>query len=252
MNIKVLTKRLINEPASIVEVILRKPSIAKFIPDKLAIKIFYYLRFRRFPNLERPTTFNEKLLWLTLNDRKPIYTSMVDKYEAKLYIKDLLVQHGYSDNIIVPTYGVYNTFSEIDFSSLPSKFVMKTTHDSGSVILVKDKSKLDLVNARRVLNISLKNNYFWFSREWPYRNVRPRIIIEKYIDNGDSTPPDYKVHCFNGLPLFVGVVNNRFSDLTWTYYNVDRSPMDLKTWAGGKPGIHILPEQLTDKWDKML
>ncbi len=65
-------------------------------------------------------------------------------------------------------------------------------------------------------------------------------------------PPDYKVHCFNGLPLFVGVVNNRFSDLTWTYYNVDRSPMDLKTWAGGKPGIHILPDQLTDKWDKML
>lgn len=229
MNIPYLIKELFFHPTRIIEATLRKRQIAKFIGDKTALNIFYCLRFHRFPNLKSPLTFNEKMLWLTLHDRRPIYNKMVDKYEAKSYIAEILQKNGKETEVIVPNIGIYTTFDEIDFATLPDKFVIKTTHDSGSVIIVKDKAKLNLKNASRIISKSLANNYYWFSREWVYKDVKPRIIIEKLLEPSDSEDlRDYKFFCFNGEPHYVKVDFDRFKDHHANYYDIS---WNLQRWG---------------------
>lgn len=165
------------------------------LDDKKVIEYEYKNIFNRGTNLNKPQTFNEKLNWIKLNDRKKIYTKMVDKYEAKIFAKEII-----GDKYIVPTIGVYNNFDEIDFSKLPNQFVMKCTHDSGGVIVVKDKKKLNLKWAKKKINKNLNTNFFYIAREWPYKDVKPRIIIEKYL--GDNLT-DYRLYCFNGEPKYI-------------------------------------------------
>ena len=145
-------------------------------------------------DLEHPQTFNEKLQWLKIHDRKDIYTTMVDKYEAKKYVSAKI-----GDKHIIPTLGVWDHFDDIDFSKLPKSFVLKCTHDSGSVVLVKDKDDWDKESAKRKLEHGLSRNYYWSGREWPYKNVKPRIIAEQFMMDGDGAElTDYKIMCFNG------------------------------------------------------
>ena len=141
------------------------------------------------PNLRNPKTFNEKLQWLKIYDRKSEYTVMVDKYAAKQYVADRI-----GEQYIIPTLGVWENFDDIDFESLPNQFVLKCTHDSGGLVVYKDKSKLDKAAAKEKIEKSLKRNYYWSGREWPYKNVPPRIIAEKYMtDNCYSDDfTDYK------------------------------------------------------------
>ena len=168
----------------------------KNMNDKEYLSWLYRARMGRLPDLNHPKSFNEKLQWLKLNDRKPEYTEMVDKYLAKKYVEKRI-----GEKYIIPTLGVWDKFDQIEFEKLPDQFVLKTTHDSGGVVICKDKANFDKAAAKRKLEKSLKRNYYWAEREWPYKNVKPRIIAENYLSflNG-SDLVEYKVFCFNGKP----------------------------------------------------
>lgn len=162
--------------------------------DEKYLKFMYWCFTNEHIDLKNPKTFNEKLQWLKLHDRKPEYTKMVDKYEAKKYVSEKI-----GEEYIIPTLGVYDSFDEIDFDSLPNQFVIKCTHDSGGLVIVKDKASFDIEKARRKIEKSLKQRYYYFSREWSYKDVVPRIIVEKFMDsNTDEGLVDYKFYCFNG------------------------------------------------------
>lgn len=169
------------------------------LPDRLFIRLEYFRNLGYFPNLKHPKTFNEKLQWLKLYDRKPEYTGMVDKYEAKRYVAERIGRE-----YIIPTLGVWDSFDQIDFDSLPNQFVLKCTHDSGGLVICRDKTKLDVESARKKITNSLKRNYFWQSREWAYKDVKPRIIAEQYLEDAENKQLlDYKFYCFNGKPEFL-------------------------------------------------
>ena len=199
--------------------------------DEIYLKIYYNYKLGKKLNLDNPRTFDEKLQWLKLYDRNPKYTKMVDKFEVKKYISSLI-----GEEYIIPTIAVYNNFDEINFDELPNKFVMKCTHDSGGNVICQDKSKLNMKAVRKKINKSLKKNYFYIGREWPYKDVKPRIIIEKYMENRSTNGlNDYKVHCFNGKPEFTLVCSDRyFKEITkYTYFDNNWKVMELT--EGGHP-----------------
>lgn len=180
----------------------------KWIPDKLYLNICYKAAFGKKLNLENPETFNEKLQWLKLYNRKEIYTSMVDKYEVKKYVADII-----GEKYIIPTYGVWENFDDINFSKLPDKFVLKCTHDSGGIVICKDKKSFDLKKARSKINKSMKRRFFYVGREWPYKNVKPRIIAEKYMETQESDDlQDYKLMCFGGKVYYTLVCQDRYAN----------------------------------------
>ncbi len=171
------------------------------LPDSIYIRLKYYAVFGRLPNLHNPKRFSEKLQWLKLHDRKELYTKLSDKYEAKKIVgKKIGKEH------IIPTIGVYDNFDKIDINKLPNKFVMKCTHDSGGVIVCKDKKKLNWEDAKQLINNNLKSNFYIVSREWPYKNIKPRIIIEEYIGS-DLT--DYRFYCFHGKVEYIYEYTNK-------------------------------------------
>ncbi len=217
-----LTK-YIREPW-LIPIALQSKGLGYLIPDTLYLQCAYYNTFGKKLNLKNPKTFNEKLQWLKLYDRKPIYTTMVDKYAAKKYVADII-----GEEYIIPTLGVWDRFEDIDFTSLPNQFVLKCTHDSGGLVICKDKSMLNIEDARRKINDSLKRDYYLNGREWPYKNVPRRIIAEKYMSKSDgSIPEDYKVLNFNGNPGIIQVDLDRFINHkkklflpNWTELNFD-------------------------------
>ena len=157
---------------------LRYHHLLDWMPDEQYLKLMYWAILHRKLDLKNPKTFNEKLQWLKLHDRKTEYTVMVDKYEAKRYVAERI-----GEQYIIPTLGIWEHFDEINFESLPNQFVLKCTHDSGGLVVCKDKSKLNKSTAREKIERSLKCNYYLSSREWPYKNVPPRIIAEKYMSD---------------------------------------------------------------------
>lgn len=170
-----------------------------FLKKKFKIHMGYEL------DLNTPKTYNEKLQWLKIYDRNPKYTNLVDKYEVKNLIASLI-----GEEYIIPTLGVWNTFDEIDFNILPNQFVLKCTHDSGGIVICHDKSQFDFKKAKKKLTKSLRKNYFYQHREWPYKNVKPRIIAEKYInDSITGELRDYKFFAFNGKVKAMFIVTNR-------------------------------------------
>ena len=196
------------------------------IPDSFFVSLKYRKAFGKWPDLKNPQTFNEKLTWLKLYDHNPIYTQMVDKYEAKEYVAKII-----GKEYVIPTFGIWERAEDIDFNSLPEKFVLKATHDSGRVIICKDKSKLDKANAILEMNKSLKRNFYAVTREWPYKNVKPRIIAEQLLESSDSEMiADYKVHNFNGNAEIILVCRDRFgkSGLTEDFFDSDWNHLDLQ------------------------
>lgn len=189
-----------------IKVIIRlvPQKILNKIPDAIFLKIRYYAGVGKKLNLENPQTFNEKLQWLKLYDRKPEYTVMVDKHAVKKYVADQI-----GDEYVIPTLGVWNSFDEIDFDSLPDQFVLKCTHDSGGLVICRDKKTLDIDSAKKKIEKSLKQNFFYRCREWPYKNVPPRIMAEQYMQDGDSRNlPVYKILNFSGEPRIIQVIQN--------------------------------------------
>ena len=189
--------------------------IAPVLPDKLFLQIAYLLYLGKFLNLKNPKTYNEKLQWLKLYNRNPEYTKMVDKYEAKKYVSSII-----GEEHIIPTLGIYDTVDEIPWDSLPNQFVLKCSHDSGGLVICQDKSKLDIKAAKRKLKKSLSKNYYSTSKEWPYKNVKRRLIIEKYmVDESGYELKDYKFFCFNGKVKCLKVDFNRAIDHHANYYD---------------------------------
>ena len=183
--------------------------------DAFYLKIIYYQTFNKKLDLSNPKTFNEKLQWLKLYDRNPEYTKMVDKYEVKKYVAEKI-----GEEYIIPSIGIYNSFDEINFNELPDQFVIKCTHDSGGIVICKDKSNFSIEEARKKINKCMKNNYYRSWREWPYKNVKPRIIIEKYMED-DKTKElrDYKFFCFNGKVKCYKIDLDRFVEHRANYYD---------------------------------
>lgn len=197
--------------------------VFKYLPDKLAFGIQFQNVFHRKIDWKNPQTFNEKLQWLKLYDRKPVYTTMVDKYEAKKYVAGLI-----GEDYIIPTLGVWERFEDIDFDSLPNQFVLKCTHDSGSVLICKNKSELNIAAARARFNAALKRNIYYVGREWPYKDVKPRIIAEKYMeDSSTSELRDYKFFCFNGVAKCYKVDFDRFVGHKANYFTADGELMKI-------------------------
>ena len=164
------------------------------IPTKPWISFSFKLYTGERMDWKNPKTFNQKLQWLKLYNRRPEYTTMVDKYEAKKYVAGII-----GEECIIPTLGVWDRFEDIDFDTLPEQFVLKCTHDSGGLIIVRDKSKLDKKAARKMFRMALGRNHYSVNREWPYKNVKPRIIAEKYmVDESGYDLKDYKFFCFDG------------------------------------------------------
>ena len=182
-----------------------KHRLAQLLPDKIYLQIYYRRIFGRKLNLKEPKTFNEKIQWLKLYDRNPTYSKMVDKYEAKNYVENKI-----GKEYIIPTLGGWEEFDKINFSELPNQFVLKTTHDSGGVVIVKDKDKMNLVKTKKIIEDSLNNNYYLQGREWPYKNVKHRIIAEKYmVDESGYELKDYKFFCFNGIAKVMFIASDR-------------------------------------------
>ena len=178
------------------------------IPDKPYIHMQYYLHMKRKLNLKQPKTFNEKIQWLKIYDRKPLYTSIVDKYNVRNFVEQKI-----GKDYLIPLLGVWENANEIDFKILPKTFVLKCTHDSGSVIICRNKDKMDFSEVKRRMNRALSQNVFFNGREWAYRNVQPRIIAEVFLsDEFESEPIDYKLFCFNGKVELIQVDTGRFVD----------------------------------------
>lgn len=184
---------------------LSKIGFFNSMPDKKYIEKKWDTMFSEKLNLNNPKTFNEKLQWLKLYDRNPLYTTLVDKYEVKKYIADKI-----GKEYVVPAYGVWDKFDDIDFDSLPDQFVLKCTHDSGGLVICKDKSAFDRISAREKIQKSLKTNYYYSGREWPYKNVKPRVLAEKYMEEADiGDIHDYKFYCFDGEVKALYIVSER-------------------------------------------
>ena len=183
------------------------------------LKYYFNIKTGKQLDLESPTTFNEKLQWLKLNDKNPRYTELVDKYAFKQHV---IEQFG--KEYVIPLLGKWDCYDDIDFDSLPEKFVLKCTHDSASIVVVEDKDNLNHRRLKRRFDQCLSFNYYWLSREWPYSNVKRHIIAEEYVSDNGRELKDYKFFCFNGQVKLIQVDFDRFInhkrniyDIEWNY-----------------------------------
>lgn len=214
--------------------------VIKLIPTRMFLKMKFRMKMRKKLDLKHPKTFNEKLQWMKLYDKKNEYINMVDKYEVKKYVSNLI-----GKKYIIPTLGIYEKFDDIDFEKLPNQFVIKCTHDSGGLVICRDKLELDMKIARKKINDRLKQNYFYIGREWPYKNVKPRIIVEKYLEEEPNKQlKDYKFFCFNGqvkyLYISEGLENHKtaqmmFFDCDFNISDIQRSDYKKFTRIPKKP-----------------
>lgn len=189
--------------------------LSRLIPDRIYLQIVYFRHFKKFIDFDNPKTFNEKIQWLKLNYRKEEYTNLIDKYRVKQYITKLI-----GEEYVIPTLGVWKNVDDIDFKSLPEKFVLKCNNDSGGIVICKNKKDFDEVKAKSFLKERLKNNGYWYGREWPYKNVKPCIIAEKYMEDSISKDlKDYKFFCFNGSMEFFDIDIDRFIEHRSNYYD---------------------------------
>ena len=228
-------RNYIDNPKLILLGLLKKT--ARLYPDKFYIKAYYRLVMGSKLNLKEPKTFNEKLQWLKLYDRNPEYIQMVDKIAVKKYVANII-----GEEYIIPTLGIWDKFEDIDFDKLPNQFVLKTNHSGGSsgIVICKDKKTLDIEAARKKLNKSLRTNYFYKTREWPYKEIKPRILAETYLeDESKSELKDYKFFCFNGEPKIIQVDFHRFEDHTRNIYDIDWKLLDLKIKLKNDPNFII-------------
>lgn len=194
-----------------------------WLPDKYYLKKKYKLMMHRELNLKNPLTFTEKLNWIKLYDRRPEYTMMVDKYAVRQYVKEKI-----GEEYLVPLIGVWEKVEDIDFDSLPNQFVLKCTHDCGAYIC-RDKSQIDTEEIKQWLKYHLGGNYYKWQREWPYRNVKRKVICERYMqDNNNASLLDYKFFCYNGTPRFLYITQHINGKEYINFFNENFQPIDVK------------------------
>lgn len=202
-------------------------------------------------NLETPQTFNEKLQWLKLYNRKPEYTVMVDKYLAKDYVAKAI-----GEEYVIPTIGVWDKAEDIDFNQLPNRFVLKCNHNSGlGMYICKDKSKLtekQIKTIRKNLTKGLKQDYYLTGREWPYKNVPRKIIAEQYMEDKETGElRDYKFFCFDGEPKALFVATDRQAknkETCFDFFDIEYNHLPI---INGHPNAQIPPRK-PQHFDKMV
>ena len=217
--------------------------INRFISDKRIIRRKYKNFFGRELNLDNPVLFTEKLQWLKLYYRNNKMTQLVDKNEVKKYIKSLNENNLYT----IPTIGVFEKFSDIDFNKLPNKFVMKCTHDSGSVTVVRNKEDLNLRKEKKYFDLKLKTNFYYRYREWPYKNVKPKILVEKFMEDDKSDAlTDYKFFCFNGEPRFMYISKDDSINPRTDFFDMDFKHLDLHLKDPNSEVCPLKPKQFEE------
>lgn len=221
-----------------ITVLLSTIPIFRLVPDKLYLKWRYRAKMHKKLDLKNPKTFNEKLQWLKLYDRKPIYTTMVDKFEVKKYVAENI-----GEEYIIPTIGVWDNFEDVDFESLPEQFVLKCTHDSGGLVICRDKTQFNKELAKRKIEKSLKKSYFWQGREWPYKYVKPRILAETYMeDEVTGELPDYKFFAFDGVVKAMFIATERQSKDETKFDFFDENFRHLP-FTNGHPNADVTPQK---------
>lgn len=238
MKLRDKLKRYILRPENFILYLNRFEIGHKLISDRFLLKCLYKERMGQRLNLKNPRTYNEKLQWLKLYDRKPEYTKLVDKYEVKDYVANII-----GDEYIIPTIGVWECFEDIDFETLPEKFVLKCTHDSGGLVICTDKKTFDFEGAKEKINRCLKRNYFWRSREWPYKDVKPRVIAETYMaDKKTGELPDYKFFAFDGKvkAMFIATERQSADETKFDFFDENFNHLPF---TNGHPNAEKQPEK---------
>ena len=220
--------------------------LSTLVPDKLYLKMISYYYLWYWINLTNPKRYNEKLNWLKLNYRNPLYTKLVDKYEVKKYIEEKVGKEH-----VIPALWVRDKFDDIDFDRLPNQFVLKCTHNSWCIVIVKDKKKINKTDAKNKLEKWLKENYFWLCREWPYKNVKPRIIAEEYIDSlWKPESIEYKLTCFDWVAKLItlcrGVAHAWFDERFNDFYDRDLNPLDFYVRYKNSPKKIPIPKEINE------
>ena len=197
----------------------------RFIPDSLMLRLEYRIKFRKKLNLKSPQTFNEKLQWLKLYNRKDIFTKMVDKHLVKEYVSEAI-----GAEYVIKTIGAWDRFDKIDFDAFPDKFVLKCNCDSGSVIVCRDKLNFDYQKANEILSRALKTNGYYAGREWPYKNVKPLILAEEFVqDENNECLPVYKIFCFGGKAKIIQTIqNDKQPNESIDYFDTDWNLLNLR------------------------
>lgn len=197
-------------------------STCKYWPDKLYISLYYRLTFHRKLNWKNPQTFNEKLSWLKLYGRNDQYTRMADKYEVKQFVAERI-----GKEYVVENYVLTDSWDKIDFAKLPNQFVIKCTHDSGGAFVCRNKATFDHEGTRQIVEHNFQRNYFYPCREWPYKNIKPRIIVDRFLDDHTGNElRDYKWWCFNGVPAYM-YCTIKGKDVFENFYDMDFQPVAI-------------------------
>jgi hypothetical protein len=209
----------------------------KWIPKRFYLKIRFYLSFWKCLNLKNPQTLNEKIQWLKLYGYKPIHTTITDKYLARDYVAEKV-----GANYLVPVIGVYDRFDEIKFEELPDKYILKMNHGSGQNIIIRGVDDYDKKFIKNKCNLWLKQNYYHSTKEPQYKDITPKILIEKLLtDEGGVLPLDYKLHCINGKVEFIQVDIDRFENHKRNFYSKDWTLLPFvwcpsnSGWINGRP-----------------
>lgn len=208
-------KKAFKNPSVVIELIIRK--YPKLFTDKMYLSLLYRIRFGRKLNWDSPKSFNEKLSWLKVYNRNPLYTTLADKYEVKQFVANII-----GEEYVVPTLAVWNSIEDVIFDNLPNSFVVKGTHDSSGAFIVKNKNDYSPNIIREKYRKIMKSNYFWSMREWPYKNIKPRMIVDTLLDDNSNdtekvTVRDYKFCCFNGEPHHM-YITIKDKDIYENYY----------------------------------
>lgn len=214
-----------------------KTRMLNWMNDKSFLNLTYWVHYGRFVNWEAPKGFNEKLQWLKVNNRNPEYSKLVDKCDVKEYVAGII-----GEDYIIPTIGVWDKVEDVPFEELPEQYVIKCTHDSGSVSICKDKKTFNVSEVKKKLAKGLNSNLYFWGREWPYKNVRPRIIVEKLLkDNNNDDLKDYKLMCFNGKVKCSFVCSDRFNGegLKVTFF--DREWKKMPFWRRYPSASYEIP-----------
>lgn len=222
MEISKFMNSLLKDPIDIMKGIWKR--CEPYVSDELFLKVQFRLAVGYWPNLKNPKSLNEKIQWLKLHTHFKEYSTLVDKYEVKKFVTKRI-----GKKYVIPTYGIYDSIGEIKWDELPNQFVLKSTSDSGGVIICKDKENFNILSAINTLKKCNKYNYYKYNKEYPYKDVSTRYIAEAYIeDESGCELKDYKFFCFEGEPKFLFVASGRqngnltfdFYDMEWNYINV--------------------------------
>jgi hypothetical protein len=223
--------KVLKAPRILFARLLMREPFCKMFSDETYLKISYRLCIGKKLNLNNPKTFTEKIQWLKLHNTSDLCQTLVDKFAVRKYIADTI-----GENYLIPSLGVWNSFDEINFDELPNQFVLKCTHDSGSVVICKNKDSLNKEAAKKKLTKALNNSFYWIGRERPYKNVPPRIIAEQFmVDDETDDLADFKFFCFNGVPKVLFYASERFKSKNrpayFDFYDMELNRLDMTSFG---------------------